>query len=234
MGSGPTVGTTPRLRARRSDTRATSAVETGLITGADGRRRCGWGALTEDYAAYHDLEWGRPVTDDVRLYEKLCLEGFQSGLSWLTILRKRDNFRAAFAGFDPAAVAAYGPDDVERLMADAGIVRYRGRSRRRWRTPPRCSTCRRATARSPRADLVLRAGPTGTAGPDRAGRSPPGQSSRRRWPRSSSGSGSASSGPRPPTQRCSRSAWSTTTCGVATCARRATPTGGPPPFHVTT
>ena len=98
-----------------------------MITGADGRRRCGWGALTEDYAAYHDLEWGRPVTDDVRLYEKLCLEGFQSGLSWLTILRKRDNFRAAFAGFDPAAVAAYGPDDVERLMADAGIVRNRAK-----------------------------------------------------------------------------------------------------------
>ena len=102
-------------------------METGLITGADGRRRCGWGASTEDYAAYHDLEWGRPVTDDVRLYEKLCLEGFQSGLSWLTILRKRDNFRAAFAGFDPAAVAAYGPGDVERLMADAGIVRHRGK-----------------------------------------------------------------------------------------------------------
>lgn len=102
-------------------------METGLITGADGRRRCGWGASTEDYTTYHDLEWGRPVTDDVRLYEKLCLEGFQSGLSWLTILRKRDNFRAAFAGFDPAAVAAYGPDDVERLMADAGIVRHRGK-----------------------------------------------------------------------------------------------------------
>ena len=102
-------------------------METGLITGADGRRRCGWGAATEDYTTYHDLEWGRPVTDDVRLYEKLCLEGFQSGLSWLTILRKRDNFRAAFAGFDPAAVAAYGPDDVERLMADAGIVRHRGK-----------------------------------------------------------------------------------------------------------
>lgn len=102
-------------------------METGLITGADGRRRCGWGASTEDYAAYHDLEWGRPVTDDVRLYEKLCLEGFQSGLSWLTILRKRDSFRAAFAGFDPAAVAAFGPDDIERLMADAGIVRHRGK-----------------------------------------------------------------------------------------------------------
>ena len=102
-------------------------METGLITGADGRRRCGWGAATEDYTTYHDLEWGRPVTDDVRLYEKLCLEGFQSGLSWLTILRKRDNFRAAFAGFDPAAVAAYGPGDVERLMADAGIVRHRGK-----------------------------------------------------------------------------------------------------------
>ncbi len=77
--------------------------------------------------AYHDGEWGRPVTDDVRIYEKICLEGFQSGLSWLTILRKREAFRRAFAGFVPEAVAAFGPADVDRLLADAGIVRHRGK-----------------------------------------------------------------------------------------------------------
>ncbi len=97
------------------------------MRGADGRRRCAWGASTPDYAAYHDEEWGRPVVDDVRLYEKLCLEGFQAGLSWLTILRKRENFRAAFAGFDPERVASFGAGDVDRLLADAGIVRHRGK-----------------------------------------------------------------------------------------------------------
>ncbi|MFN2506656.1 MAG: DNA-3-methyladenine glycosylase I [Acidimicrobiales bacterium] len=83
------------------------------------------GAL--DYVGYHDDEWGRPVTDDIRMYEKVCLEGFQSGLSWLTILRKREGFRKAFAGFAPEVVAGYEPSDVERLMADAGIVRHRGK-----------------------------------------------------------------------------------------------------------
>ncbi len=102
-------------------------METGVVRGPDGRRRCGWCIGTEDYVAYHDDEWGRPVVDDVRLYEKLVLEGFQSGLSWLTILRKRSNFRAAFDGFDPAVVAGYGPADVERLLGDAGIVRHRGK-----------------------------------------------------------------------------------------------------------
>ena len=89
--------------------------------------RCPWGREPEEYRAYHDEEWGRPVTDDVAIYEKLCLEGFQSGLSWLTILRKRPAFRKAFAGFDPAAVAAFGPPDVDRLLGDAGIVRHRGK-----------------------------------------------------------------------------------------------------------
>ncbi|MGI8686550.1 MAG: DNA-3-methyladenine glycosylase I [Acidimicrobiales bacterium] len=101
--------------------------EVGVVRGDDGRRRCAWGSSTPDYAAYHDEEWGRPVTDDVRLYEKICLEGFQSGLSWLTILRKRENFRRAFAGFDPEVVAGFGPDDVDRLLGDAGIVRHRGK-----------------------------------------------------------------------------------------------------------
>ena len=97
------------------------------LIGADGRVRCWWPGEDEGYVAYHDQQWGRPVTDDDRLFEKLCLEGFQSGLSWLTILRKRDNFRAAFSGFDIAAVAAFGPGDIERLLNDAGIVRHRGK-----------------------------------------------------------------------------------------------------------
>ena len=95
--------------------------------GADGSVRCWWPGEDSGYLAYHDREWGRPVTDDRRLFEKLCLEGFQSGLSWLTILRKRENFRAAFAGFDIAEVAAFGPADVERLLGNAGIVRHRGK-----------------------------------------------------------------------------------------------------------
>jgi DNA-3-methyladenine glycosylase I len=88
--------------------------------------RC-WESSDPAYRAYHDEEWGRPVTDERGLYERFCLEGFQSGLSWLTILRKRENFRRAFAGFDPDAVARFGERDVERLLADAGIVRHRGK-----------------------------------------------------------------------------------------------------------
>jgi DNA-3-methyladenine glycosylase I len=98
-----------------------------LVVGDDGRARCAWGASTPDYARYHDEEWGRPVREPDALYEKLCLEAFQSGLSWLTILRKREAFRAAFAGFEIAAVARFGERDVERLMADAGIVRNRAK-----------------------------------------------------------------------------------------------------------
>jgi DNA-3-methyladenine glycosylase I len=100
-----------------------------VTTCDDGRDRCGWGTSTPDYVAYHDTEWGFGVTDDHRLFEKLCLEGFQSGLSWLTILRKRENFRAAFAGFDPHVVADFDEHDVDRLLADAGIVRHQGKIR---------------------------------------------------------------------------------------------------------
>jgi DNA-3-methyladenine glycosylase I len=99
----------------------------GLVRGDDGVVRCWWGAATPEYAAYHDDEWGIPVADDVRLFEKLTLEGFQSGLSWLTILRKREGFRRAFAGFDPERVARFGERDVERLLTDASIVRHRGK-----------------------------------------------------------------------------------------------------------
>ena len=97
------------------------------VPGDDGLARCGWCLGSDDYVAYHDGEWGRPVVDDVRLFEKVCLEGFQSGLSWLTILRKREGFRAAFAGFDPERVARFDDTDVARLLADAGIVRHRGK-----------------------------------------------------------------------------------------------------------
>jgi DNA-3-methyladenine glycosylase I len=98
-----------------------------LVRGEDGERRCWWAVSAPEYAAYHDEEWGRPVTDDDGLFERLCLEGFQSGLSWITILRKRENFRAAFAGFEIDLVARFGARDVKRLMADAGIVRNRAK-----------------------------------------------------------------------------------------------------------
>ena len=90
-------------------------------------KRCSWGSSTPEYQRYHDEEWGRPVTDDRGIYERLVLEGFQSGLSWLTILRKRENFRAAFAGFEMDEVARFGARDVKRLLGDAGIVRHRGK-----------------------------------------------------------------------------------------------------------
>jgi DNA-3-methyladenine glycosylase I len=98
-----------------------------LVPGDDGKLRCSWCAGHDDYAAYHDAEWGFPVGDDRRLFEKLCLEGFQSGLSWLTILRKREAFRRSFAGFDFAKVARFGPRHVERMLEDASIVRHRGK-----------------------------------------------------------------------------------------------------------
>ena len=97
------------------------------VPGPDGLLRCPWGISPPEYVAYHDEEWGRSLRGDQAIYERLCLEAFQSGLSWLTILRKRENFRAAFAGFDPAVVAGFGPDDVQRLLADAGIVRNRAK-----------------------------------------------------------------------------------------------------------
>ncbi len=99
----------------------------GLVAGEDRRVRCWWGAGPPEYTAYQDDEWGRPVDDDRRLFEKICLEGFQAGLSWLTILRKRDAFRRAFAGFDAERVARFTSRDVDRLLKDAGIVRHRGK-----------------------------------------------------------------------------------------------------------
>ncbi|WP_176083714.1 DNA-3-methyladenine glycosylase I [Martelella sp. HB161492] len=103
------------------------AVQDGLLADDDGTLSCFWHGGLEDYRRYHDEEWGRPVSDDFRLFEKICLEGFQSGLSWLTILRKRENFRSAFAGFDFNAVARFDEGDVDRLLGDAGIIRHRGK-----------------------------------------------------------------------------------------------------------
>jgi DNA-3-methyladenine glycosylase I len=102
-------------------------VTAGLVVGDDGLARCSWAGSAPEYLRYHDEEWGRPVHGDRGLFERITLEAFQSGLSWLTILRKREGFRAAFDGFDPDAVARYGPDDVARLLADAGIVRNRAK-----------------------------------------------------------------------------------------------------------
>ena len=100
---------------------------TGPAPGPDGLARCPWALGAAEYLPYHDEEWGRPVRDDAGMFERLSLEAFQSGLSWLTILRKRENFRAAFRGFDLATVAAFGPGDEQRLLADVGIVRNRAK-----------------------------------------------------------------------------------------------------------
>lgn len=101
--------------------------ESGLVVGDDGLPRCWWGSSPEIYVDYHDCEWGVPTVDEQTLFEKLCLEGFQAGLSWLTILRKRDRFRERFCGFDPEVVARFGPAEIDSLLDDAGIIRHRGK-----------------------------------------------------------------------------------------------------------
>ncbi len=99
----------------------------GLLLGKDGKNRCWWAGADPLYVRYHDTEWGRPAHDDIRLYEKICLEGFQAGLSWFTILKRRENFRKAFAGFDFKKVAKFTDKDVARLLQDEGIIRHRGK-----------------------------------------------------------------------------------------------------------
>jgi DNA-3-methyladenine glycosylase I len=129
-------------------------VSRGVEVGEDGLARCPWGVSTPDYVAYHDEEWGREVHDDNGIYERLTLEAFQSGLSWLTILRKRERFRHAFVGFDIATVAAFGPGDRARLLADAGIVRNRAK------VDAAMANARAAVALDePLADLVWRFAP---------------------------------------------------------------------------
>lgn len=113
--------------------------KSGVVTGEDGVPRCWWCQGDPLYRRYHDLEWGRPIADDNHLFEKLCLEGFQSGLSWLTILRKRENFRTAFRSFDIESVARFNSRSVERLLSDAGIVRHRGKIQSTISNARRCS-----------------------------------------------------------------------------------------------
>lgn len=120
---------------------------TDLIVGDDGLARCAWAGQHADYVHYHDTEWGQPVRDETGLYERLCLEGFQSGLSWLTILRKREAFREAFAGFVPDVVANYTALDVDRLLGNADIIRHRGKIT--------------ATITNARATIALRGHPAG-------------------------------------------------------------------------
>ena len=102
-------------------------IQEGLVKGTDGYCRCWWCGNDPLYILYHDSEWGVPVTDNIRLFEKICLEGFQSGLSWITILRKRDNFRSAFDGFDYREITSYTAEKINSLMRDSGIVRHRGK-----------------------------------------------------------------------------------------------------------
>jgi len=125
-------------------------VENREVVCDDGVARCPWGVSPAEYRQYHDEEWGRPVGEENRIYEKLCLEGFQSGLSWLTILRKREGFRKAFASFDPAVVATFDDGDVESLLRDPSIVRHRGKIE--------------ATIANARGVIELRSGPTSLAG----------------------------------------------------------------------
>ena len=117
----------PEGERRVSPSRAQSSLMSKTFVGDDGKARCRWSSAAPEFLAYHDTEWGFPVADDQRLFEKLALEGFQSGLSWRTILAKRENFRAAFHDFDFERVARFGERDVKRLLLDAGIVRHRGK-----------------------------------------------------------------------------------------------------------
>ncbi|WP_158863206.1 DNA-3-methyladenine glycosylase I [Leifsonia sp. AG29] len=110
-----------------SETETDTVARPGLIVGDDGRPRCAWSANDPEYRRYHDEEWGTPQHDPRALYEKLCLEGFQAGLSWITILRRRPAFREVFLGFEPERVAAFTDADVERLLQDARIIRHRGK-----------------------------------------------------------------------------------------------------------
>ena len=132
-----------------------SAPAPGAQPGPDGLLRCPWGLSSPEYLTYHDEEWGRPVRDDTGMFERLSLEAFQSGLSWLTILRKREGFRSAFAGFDIEAVAKYGPDDVTRLLGDAAIVRNRAKIE--------------AVIGNARAALTVPGGLAARVGPDQGG-----------------------------------------------------------------
>src|SRR5262249_19274033 len=138
-----------------------ASVMAGAVAGRDGVLRCPWALSAPEYRCYHDEEWGRPVRSDAGIFERLSLEAFQSGLSWLTILRKRENFRAAFGGFEPATVAGFGPDDEARLLADTGIVRNRAKIEAVIRNAPGAPAGAR---RNPPPGLAVRRAPGTGAG----------------------------------------------------------------------
>ena len=171
------------------------------IPGPDGRPRCRWCAAAPEFFSYHDREWGFPVVNDIRLFEKLCLESFQSGLSWRTILSKRENFRAAFAGFDFRKVAEFDEADVARLLADAGIVRHRGKIEAVINNARRA--CDMVEAEGSLAAFLWRFEPL----------RPP-----RRCRRNCSGAAGNSSARRPSMPSCRRWDWSTTMQRAASCA----------------
>ena len=186
----------------------------GAVAGPDGHLRCPWGLSAPEYLAYHDEEWGRPLHGDQAIFERLCLEAFQSGLSWLTVLRKRENFRAAFAGFDIESVASFGDGDVQRLLADAGIIRNR------QKITAAITNARAAlTVPGGLSELVWKYG--GEPAP-RRGRwrtSPRRRPPRRRCPPSFAGPASRSPGRSPRTRPCRPAASSTTTWRTASAAR---------------
>ena len=197
---------------------ATSSI--GVEAGPDRRRRCWWCLDAPEYIDYHDRVWGRPMHDDSELFEMFVLESFQSGLSWLTILRKREGFRSAFDCWDVAKIAEYGDREVARLLGDPGIVRNRAKIEA---TIANAAATRALRAQGETLDALLwrfapdRGGPPPTSGQT----SPRRRRSRRRLPRSSSGWASASSAPPPRTRLCRRPAWSTTTSPAASSARAA-------------
>lgn len=169
----------------------------GAEAAPDGGLRCPWGLSTEDYLTYHDTEWGRPVHGDDALFERLCLEAFQSGLSWLTILRRREGFRSAFAGFRIPAVAEFTDADKERLLADVGIIRNRAKIEATLANAKVLA----GWSAGELDELIWSHAPIRQAAPSRAPSATSRRSPRspRRWPRSSRSAGCASSGPRRPT-----------------------------------
>jgi len=187
----------------------------GPAPGPDGLARCPWALSAADYLTYHDEEWGRPVRDDAGMFERLSLEAFQSGLSWLTILRKRENFRAAFRGFDLAAVAGFGPGDEQRLLADAGIVRNRAK------IEAVIGNARAALAvPGGLAALVWRYAETPAARRSPRPTCPRGHRRPRRVPASCGGTGSPSPARSRSMPRCRPAAWWTTTWPAASAVRR--------------
>jgi DNA-3-methyladenine glycosylase I len=186
---------------------------TDVVVGDDGLARCLWGYSTPEYHDYHDHEWGLPVGDDRRIFEKLCLEGFQVGLSWLTILRKREGFRRAFANFDPAVIAAFGPTEIEQLIRDPHIVRNRAKIEPPSPTPRLHCAWPNNTYPSPLCCGATNPNATPCGAPWATSQPP--QLNRKGSRQSYAATASVSSAQPPSTPRCNTSESSTTTSKAA-------------------